>query len=37
MSPLGASYGDLMDLPPVISDWSKHTGGSDAQAYDPAG
>jgi hypothetical protein len=37
MAPLGASYGDEMALPPVTSDWSKHTGGSDAQAYDPAG
>jgi hypothetical protein len=37
MSPLGASYGDEMALPPVGSDWSKHTGGSDAMSYDPAG
>lgn len=37
MSPLAASYGDEMALPPVTSDWSKHTGGSDAQACDPAG
>ena len=37
MSPLAASYGDLMGLPDVVSDWSKHTGGSDAQSYDPAG
>jgi hypothetical protein len=37
MSPLGASYGDEMALLPVTSDWSKHTGGSDATAYDPAG
>ena len=37
MSPLGASYGDEMTLPPVVSDTSKHTGGSDATAYDPAG
>jgi hypothetical protein len=37
MAPLGASYGDEMALPPVTSDWSKHTGGPDAQAYDPAG
>jgi len=37
MAPLGASYGDEMALPPVTWDWSKHTGGSDAQAYDPAG
>jgi hypothetical protein len=29
--------GTLIDLPPVVSDWSKHTGGSDATAYDPAG
>jgi hypothetical protein len=37
MLPLAASYGDEMVLPPVGSDWSKHTGGSDATAYDPAG
>jgi hypothetical protein len=37
MSPLGASYGDEMTLPPVVSDWSKHTAGSDAVSYDPAG
>ena len=37
MNPLGSSYGALMDLPPVVSDWSKHTGGSDATSYDPAG
>jgi hypothetical protein len=37
MLPLGASAGDLLPLPPVISDWSKHTGGSDATSYDPAG
>jgi hypothetical protein len=37
MSPLGAAYGDLLDLPPVTSDWSKHTAGSDATSYDPAG
>jgi hypothetical protein len=37
MAPLGASYGDEMTLPPVVSDYSKHTGGSDAQSYDPAG
>jgi hypothetical protein len=37
MSPLGASYGDEMTLPPVVSDYSKHTAGSDAVSYDPAG
>jgi hypothetical protein len=37
MSPLGASFGDEMTLPPVVSDWSKHTAGSDAVSYDPAG
>jgi hypothetical protein len=37
ISPLAASYGDEMALPPVVSDWSKHTGGSDATSYDPAG
>jgi hypothetical protein len=33
----GSRIGDLLDLPPVVSDWSKHTGGSDATSYDPAG
>jgi hypothetical protein len=33
----GSQIGDVMDLPPVISDWSKHTAGSDAMSYDPAG
>jgi hypothetical protein len=37
ISPLASSYGDEMSLPPVTSDWSKHTGGSDAMSYDPAG
>jgi hypothetical protein len=37
MAPLGASAGDAMALPPVTSDWSKHTAGSDATSYDPAG
>lgn len=37
MLPLAAEYGDLMGLPPVVSDTSKHTGGSDATDYDPAG
>jgi hypothetical protein len=37
MLPLAAEYGDLMVLPPVGSDWSKHTGGSDAMSYDPTG
>jgi hypothetical protein len=37
MAPMGASYGDEMTLPPVVSDWSKHTGGSDSQSFDPAG
>jgi hypothetical protein len=37
MMPMGASYGDEIALPDVVSDWSKHTGGSDARSYDPAG
>jgi hypothetical protein len=37
MSPLGASYGDEMALPLVTSDFSKHTAGSDATSYNPAG
>jgi hypothetical protein len=37
MAPLGASYGDEMTLPGVVSDYSKHTAGSDAKSYDPAG
>jgi hypothetical protein len=37
MLPLAATYGDEMTLPAVISDWSKHTRGSDATDYDPAG
>jgi hypothetical protein len=37
ISPLGASYDDEVALLPVTSDWSKHTGGSDATSYDPAG
>jgi hypothetical protein len=37
MAPLGASYGDLLPLPPVVSEISKHTGGTDATSYDPAG
>jgi hypothetical protein len=35
--PQGSALGVPMELPPVVSDWSKHTGGSDATAYDPAG
>jgi hypothetical protein len=35
--PVGASYGDPMTLPPVVSDYSKHTAGSDSTSYDPAG
>jgi len=33
----GSHIGDLMQLPDVISDMSKHTGGSDAGSYYPAG
>jgi hypothetical protein len=35
--PQGGAYGDEMTLPPVVSDFSKHTGGTDATSYDPAG
>lgn len=35
--PQGSTIGTPLDLPPVVSDWSKHTGGSDATSYDPAG
>lgn len=37
MGPLGGSAGDAMALPDVVSDQSKHTGGSDATDYDPTG
>jgi hypothetical protein len=33
----GSELGTLMGLPGVTSDTSKHTGGSDATSYDPAG
>jgi len=33
----GSVVGDLLSLPPVVSDWSKHTGGTDATSYDPSG
>jgi hypothetical protein len=33
----GSQIGAEVSLPPVVSDFSKHTGGSDATAYDPAG
>jgi hypothetical protein len=33
----GSRIGDLLASPPVVSDWSKHTGGTDATSYDPAG
>ena len=32
-----AELGTVMNLPPVVSDWSQHTGGTDAASYDPAG
>jgi len=35
--PAGSTIGDVLNLPPTVSDWSKHTGGSDAMSYDPAG
>jgi hypothetical protein len=35
--PQGSQIGVPLDLPPVVSDWSKHTGGTDANSYDPAG
>jgi hypothetical protein len=35
--PQGSVIGTLVDLPPVVSDYSKKTGGSDATAYDPCG
>jgi hypothetical protein len=35
--PQGGSHGDLLALPEVVSDWSKHTGGTDAMSFDPAG
>src|SRR6266568_6225290 len=31
--PQGSQIGTPMNLPPVVSDWSKHAGGSDATAY----
>lgn len=31
------TIGDLMDLPPTPSEWSRHTGGTDATSYDQAG
>ncbi len=37
ISPAASSYGDEMILPAVVSDQCKHTGGSDAVSYDPAG
>jgi hypothetical protein len=33
----GSAIGTPVTLPPVVSDWSKHTGGSDATSYDPSG
>jgi hypothetical protein len=33
----GSVIGDLLQLPDVISDLSKHTAGADAVSYDPAG
>jgi hypothetical protein len=35
--PQGSEVGVQLDLPPVTSDWSKHTGGSDATSYNPEG
>lgn len=29
----GSAIGDVMDLPPVVSDTSKRTGGLDAREY----
>jgi hypothetical protein len=33
----GSRIGDLMDLPPVVSDMSKHTGSAGAEGSGPAG
>jgi hypothetical protein len=33
----GSAIGTPMVLPGTVSDWSKHTAGSDATSYDPAG
>ena len=37
ISPLGASYGDDLALPPVTSDTSKHTGSPGSPDSGPAG
>jgi len=37
LAPMGASYGDEMTLPDVISDTSKHTGSPGAEGSGPAG
>lgn len=37
ISPLGASYGDTISLPGVVSDESKHTGSAGAGGAGPAG
>jgi hypothetical protein len=33
----GSTIGDVMDLPSVVSDWSKHTGSASAADFGPAG
>ena len=35
--PQGSALGVPLDLPPVLSDVSQHTGGINATSYDPAG
>lgn len=33
----GSTIGDVMTLPPVVSDISQHTGGTNATSYNPEG
>jgi hypothetical protein len=35
--PQGSALGVPLDLPPVVSDISQHTGGSGATSYNPEG
>lgn len=33
----GSQIGDILELPPVVSDISQHTGGTNATSYNPEG
>jgi hypothetical protein len=35
--PQGSAVGTALDLPPVVSDISQHTGGLNATSYNPEG